>query len=58
MVYIPTYLVLDLYVPEFPVSPVQSWWVRELDLKEQEKVITESGGRLNDCHMHAVHKLL
>ena len=37
--------------------PTQSWWVQELDLRE-DKLAIENGNFLNDRHMHAVQKLL
>ena len=36
----------------------QSWWVQELDLREEDKLAIENGNFLNDRHMHAVQKLL
>ena len=36
----------------------QSWWVQELDLREEDKLSIENGNFLNDRHTHAVQKLL
>ena len=36
----------------------QSWWVQELDLREEDKLSIENGKFLNDRHTHAVQKLL
>ena len=36
----------------------QSWWVQELDLREEDKLAIENEKFLNDRHMHAVQKLL
>ena len=35
-----------------------SFWIRDLDLRDDDKVILEDGCDLNDRHMLAAHKIL
>ena len=34
------------------------FWVKELDLKQFDRDVIETGGMLSDRHMYAVHKML